>query len=268
MKYTTDTLKYIKSNPMLWVSYAIAAVCFAAIVDVGSLHGTIASYEDGIFNTSLGGWICLFLPINTHSWWTILLSLAAYVVLIFDLAFICAALNRHMRYNSLSPRGIFSSLNNELLPCMLTVTILVALNCLNALILAGVMMATSPSTVKYMYILGVLICAVLAVIEYYVISFFSLWLPCFNITGFRAYESFSYAYSLGATRRRPLFLSIFIPTLIIAACALPFAFIDLSALSLIIIALLCAALFVYIAALIYVVYLDADGITREDLKKF
>lgn len=266
MKYITNTLKYIRSNPMLWVAYAVAAVCFLGIVDVWSIHDVITSYSGGKFSASLTDWVSFFTPLNTTSWWTILTSLAAYVVLILDLAFICASADRHMRYNSLSPKGIFSSLNNNLLPCLIAVLVLLVFGCVNAFILAGIMMATTLSS--YLYILGLILCAGLALIEFYVITFFALWLPCFNITGFRAYESLSYAYSLGAQRRKPLFLSIFIPTIIIAACIIALTFVNIFAVSLLVISLLIALMFVYVSVLAYVVYIDADGITREDLKKF
>ncbi len=268
MKYIVNTLKYIRSNPMLWVAYAVAAICFLAVVDVWSVHDVLMSYSNGTFGANLSDWIFLFLPLNTSTWWSPVISLAAYVVLTFDLTFICSSTDRHMRYNSLSPRGIFSSLNNSIAPCIIIMLILTVFNCINAVLLAGIMMATSYSTVRFMFILGIIICAALSLAEFYFLTFFSLWLPCFNITGFRAFESLSYAYSLGSERRKSLFLAIFIPAIIIAACTLPFIFISVSVISLIVISLLLALLFVYIAALVYVVYLDADGIAREDLKKF
>ncbi len=268
MKYITDTLKYIKSNPMLWVGFGVAFVCFLTLTDTSAIHNVLGSYEGGVFNAEISDWICLFLPFNTSSWWMILISLAGYVVLILNLALLCASTDRHMRYNSLSPRGIWSSLNNCLLPCTTIMLILFALSCVNSVILAGIMMATSFSSVKYMFILGITICTLLFFAEFYFLTFFALWLPCFNITGFRAYESLTYAYSLGATKRISMFLAIFVPTAVFVLCGLPFIFVNIPALSAIVLSLFSAALFVYISALIYVIYLDADGITREDLKKF
>ncbi len=268
MKYFTDTLKYIKNNAASWVAFVVAAVAFAAIYDPHALKVVADSADGGHVNAGIGSWLMLFLPVNTSAWWTVLISFAGYIVLIADLAFICATTDRRMRYGSRSFRGILSSMNDSAMPCAAVAVFLLTSLCILSVVMAAIMKASCSFGAPYMYIGGIALCAVVMLVAVYALTFFHLWLPCFAITGFRAYESFGYSYSLAAHKRKQIFLSVYIPIIVVCILSAAIPALCSPAVTTALLPLFQAALYVYTAINSFTMYLDADGTEREDLKKF
>ncbi len=251
----------------MWAAFVVAAFCFAATIDPHSGKVIAESVQGGDIGARISSWALYFLPFNMTHWWTFLISLAGYVVLILDVALACAAADRHMRYNSLSPRGLFSSMNNNIIPSFFVVFTLVIVTSIAAVLEAGIMKATSWMG-SYVYILGIIICVIVYVALMYAAVRFILWLPCYVITGFRPLESLSYAYALTVPNIKKLFLSAGVPVTgsILANAVLP-VYLP-AAVSIPVVGIIDALVCVCLISMSFIAYIDADGIKREDLKKY
>ncbi len=268
MKYFFATLKYIKSNFWIWIAFAVAVVAFGLLIDLSSIDVIKASFDGDKMQTEFIDWLNFFLPFNITQWWSYLLSALSLIMLIVVLAFISTSTDRRMRYNARSIKGLLYGMEANVYPCFWIIAIIAVGDFITTLLMSTVMQATVNMNVENIYILGIILCCILALVALYVLTFLELWLPCYLITGYKAYEALNYSYSLYSTNKLQIFLSTFVPIAILALCATPVViFCDPIVIS-IVVPIVAALIFTYIAVHCFVVYIDADGIVREDLKKY
>lgn len=268
MKYIKLTLKYMKSNPWLLLALAVAAVALAPTFDMKSFSDIAATFDRGTIGASFTMWIKLFLPFNVNNVWFALLSVACYVVLVVDLAFIQSLTDKHVRFGTLSLKSLGQSFNINVINGLVFAVFMLIAYCIFAVIWAAVMDAICLFKAPYFFILGVAICTGLYVLMLYLFSLFILWVPCADVTGFKKYEAFSYGYSLASDRRGKLFVAVLIPSVIAWVVGYTIGFASLPALTFTVIPVLGGLLFVYLSVLAYIAYADAEGLEREDLKKY
>lgn len=268
MKYIKLTLRYMKSNPWLILAVVVAAVALAPTFDMKSFSDIARTYRDGTIDASFTMWIKLFLPFNLNNVWLALLSVACYAVLVVDLAFIQSLTDKHVRFGTLSLKSLGQSFNINVVNGLVFAVFIMIAYCLFAVIWAAVMDAVCLIKAPYIFVLGVAICTGLYALMLYLFSLFILWVPCADVTGFKKYEAFSYGYSLASDRRGRLFVSVLIPSVIAWVVGYTIGFASLPALAFTVIPVLGGLLFVYLSVLAYVAYVDAEGIEREDLKKY
>lgn len=267
MRYIKETLKYLKNNILLLPSLAIAILAFAPIIDFMAIERIAQSFDGGKISDSFTAWLRLFLPFNTENWITALLSIVAYVALIVNLAFIHSMVDKHIRFGIKSFRSIMSSLTINFVYGLICVIVLAVAVIILDLIMAVIMTAFCMAG-EYIFIVGIVICAILAIVFLFVAAHFFLWLPCAEITGFRISEALFYSYAQARTHRWANFAAIVLP----AVCA-----VVITALFGIFMGITAAAIagpicfgcaFMVIVVASYMSYADAEGIEREDLKKF
>jgi threonine/homoserine/homoserine lactone efflux protein len=89
-----------------------------------------------------------------------------------------------------------------------------------------------------------------------------------EVTGFKKYEALLYAYALARQRMKGLFVSFSLPLVIVTLVSLTVSFLTAMPVAFVVVPILCGTLFIYFAVLSYIAYADAEGIEREDLKKY
>ncbi|MGN0818496.1 MAG: hypothetical protein ACI4L9_05960 [Candidatus Coproplasma sp.] len=268
MKYISDTFKYLKSNLLLLPALAVAMIAFAPIFDFGAFERIAASYSDGHIADSYTVWLRFFLPVNTENWLTVLLSLLGYVVLVIDLSFIQSLTDKHVRFGTKSFRSIMSSFTVNFSYGLLIALLFAVLSSINAFLLAAIMKTFSMPAIPYLFICGVALCAVVLFAELFAFSHFALWLPCIEITGFKTLEALSYSYSLARPVRWKIAFTITLPSAASVAVWFAVAMTCPGWIACIVCAALCGFAFVYVSTACYLVYVDREGIEREDLKKY
>lgn len=268
MKYAINTLKYIKNNPLLIPCYLIAAMAVAALADPFAFRAVADSCADGAISGSYTLWLKFFLFVNPTNWMTILTGVAAYVVLILDLAFIHSLIDKHIRFGSKSFRSIASGFNINVVNSLILAVFVILAELVFAFLTAAIVKTFASISVPYVYVVGFVICAALAALALYASSLFMLWLPCVEVTGFKKFEALTYSYLLSRPRARGLFVSLAVPfALCYAACTtIELTCVPLAAF--ITVPLLAGAFFLYSSVLCYIAYAEAEGIEREDLKKY
>jgi hypothetical protein len=121
---------------------------------------------------------------------------------------------------------------------------------------------------NYSYVFGLIICVLLAIVIFFLCSLFLLWLPCVEITGFRKYEALNYSYALARQRVWKIFVAFAVPTIIIVTISIVIGMTCPKAVAYIAMPLLLGVLFIYTSVMSYMAYADAEGIEREDLRKY
>jgi hypothetical protein len=267
MKYIKLTLKYVTSNLLLLPCYVVAIICFALIINPAADHLIIANATSGQPN-NFYNWFAALLLFNPLNWSTYLSGIIAYAVLICDLAFIHSLVDKHVRFGSKSFRSITNGFNINVCNGLILAVFAIVLHLLATVIFAAVMTTCEALMPPYSYILGILICLIFFVALSLAASLFLMWLPCVEVTGFKKYEALLYAYALARQRMKGLFVSFSIPLVIVTLVSLTVSFLTAMPVAFVVVPILCGTLFIYFAVLSYIAYADAEGIEREDLKKY
>ncbi len=267
MKYITDTLKYLKSNLLLLPSLAVAIIACAPVVDYGAVENIVNSYSDGQITASFADWFMAFMPYNSRNWLSVVLSIVGYIALVMDIAFIHSMVDKHIRFGSKSFRSIMSSYSINFIYGLIAMVAGMCAMLVLALLMALVMTAFSmlPS---FAFIAGLVLCAALALLLAFIAAHFFLWLPCVEITGYKITEAVYSSYAQAKTIRWRNFAAIVVPMIIATAitslvggfCG-PVATGAAGA-----VCFGCAFMVISVAS--YMAYADAEGLEREDLKKF
>lgn len=267
MKYLIQTIKYLKSNLLLLPSLAIAVMCFAVIVDYTAAETVIDSYGAGYITDSFTDWFKLFIPFNSKSWITILLSIAAYVLLVLNVAFVHSMVDKHVRFGSKSFRSVMSSFTINFVYGLITMLVIAAA-CLVMALLLAVVMKTFAMPGAYIFIIGAVICAVLAALFIFIGAHFFLWLPCAEITGYKMSEALYCSYAQARTVRWTNTVAIALPlALSVVTVSLFGAF--LGTVAAIISGAVCfGCSYMLIVVASYMAYADVENIEREDLRKY
>lgn len=268
MKYISQTVKYLKSNLTLLTALAVAAVAFAPIFDYDALGKVVNSFADGRITQDYFEWLYLFLPVNTKNVFTVLMSVLGYVLLVLDLSFIHSMVDKHVRFGTKSFRSIMSSFTVNFSYALLFAVIFAVIAFISSFLMAAVMKTFSMFSTPYAFVAGIALCAVIILAGLFVFCHFSLWLSCLEVTGFRVFEALSYSYALARPKRWKIFLTLSLPLAIAYATWIALALTCSVWIAVTAASAVCAGAFIFISTACYLIYADAEGIEREDLKKF
>ena len=268
MKYIIETLKYFKNNFLLLLpSLAVSILAFAPIIDYSAAENILHSFSDGKISDSFTEWFKLFMPFNSHNWLTIVLSIVAYIALVLDVAYTHSMVDKHIRFGSRSFRSIISSFTINFvygLICMIVIAVAVLMLAL----LMAVIMNASALAPAYVFIVGAVICAILAALAVFIAGHFFLWLPCAEITGFKMSEALYSSYAQARTIRWRNFVAIALPLVLAVTVTSLFAAFLGTAAAVIAGAVSFGCAYMIIVVSSYMAYADVEGIEREDLKKY
>lgn len=268
MKYIIETLKYIKNNFFLLLpSLAVAMLAFAPIIDFSAGARIAEGFSDGKITAGFSDWFKLFMPFNSENWITIVLSIAAYVALVLDVAFTHSMVDKHIRFGSRNFRSILSSFTINFIYGLISMIAVAAAVLILALLMAIIMTAFSLAP-AYVFIAGAAICVLLALFFVFVTAHFFLWLPCAEITGYRMSEALYSSYAQARTIRWHNFVAIALPLAVALVITTLIAVFLGNAAAIIAGAVCFGCAYMVIIVSSYMAYADVEGIEREDLRKY
>ncbi len=267
MRYLISALKYIKDNYIILLpSLAVAILAFAPAIDYSAMQHITQSFADGKLTSRFSDWLKLFMPFNSENWATVLLTLAAYVALVLDVAYTHSMVDKHIRFGSKSFRSIISSFTINFIYGFICMVVLILSIFVLAVLMALIMSAFALAP-AYVFIVGIVLCTALVVVYVFISSHFFLWLPCAEITGFKMSEALYSSYAQAKTVRGRLFTAIALPvfTALILTTALSFLG---SVVATIFGSILFGCAYMVVIITSYISYAEIEGIEREDLKKY
>ena len=272
MRYTIKSTKYIAKNFIYLLPFAIIPAFFCALaVDGEAIRCAIeAFFKGGLVEEwhfdHLFRAISVF---NFASWEAVLGGIFAIPVMIVCVAMLLALLDKHMRIGKRTYNGIFVKLNDNFVSTAGYTILLLFVYEVWALITSALLFFFSRIEVPFLaYALVTISFVGMHVVLIYVISFIYLWLPCMQITGFRAGEALYYSHQLMVPIKWKILFSQVALLLategMVTLCSMfisGWLFIALAT-------LFCALLLLLYCVRMMIVYFDRDNIDRADLRKY
>lgn len=272
MRYNKQTVKYVLKNFIYLIPFAILpALLFSFSTDEEAIIRVVKA----IFSWNLSSWsfFDLFRAIsvlNFGSWRSLVFGIIGILLIVPCVALLMAWLEKHFRIGKRTFNGLWGKLNDNFIStCGYSVLLLVIYEVWALLTSALLFFVSRIGITALAYSLSGGIFFVMHIVLLYAIGCIYLWLPCMQITGFRAMEALHYSYQLYAPVKGKVLLAQFLLLLfseaLIAACAYyvqnAFAFIVLTTI------LYLFMLIVYCVRM-QIVYFDRDQIERADLVRY
>ena len=266
MRIVFEHWKYIVRNLWFVLPFALMPAIFLSLtVDFTAIRAVAG----GFFRGELGfGFISLLFAFSLIRFDSVLgaiYSACAFVCLVVFTALLLAFVEKHMRIGKRTLSGVFSQLKSHLLAAFGVTLFYTLFYELWAVVLSAVLYAVSaiPQT-AFACLLFVFVLLLFITVLLYLAAAFYLWLPCMQITGFRAYNALLYSYRLLVGVRWRLILSMLISYAALFLVLLAGAFIPEW---LAVIIAFVAFIFVYISFCVRMetVYFQTDKLDREDI---
>ncbi len=272
MRYTAQSGKYILKNFWYIFPFAIIpAFFFALSADQEAIRCALETLFAGNINDFHFSHLFRAISIlNFASWEAVVFGILGVLLIVVCVAMMLALLDKHMRIGKRTYNGLFSKLNDNLLSTAGYAVLLLVLYEIWSLVTSAVLDLFSMfSSLALAYTFSCLALLAMHVVLVYAIGAIYLWLPCMQITGFKAMEALQYSYQLvSPVKWRLLFGQIacllFVEG-IIAVCAY---FIPLGAVFWLVSAAIYAFLIMIYCVRMMVAYFDRDNIQRADLNRF
>ena len=271
MNYTLETLKYIFKNFLYVVVFALVpAIFFSLTLSEEAVTGVLSRLFSGDPKVGFGEVFQAISVFNFSSKTSVLFGFFGILACVLCVSMLTAFLEKHMRIGKRTLNGLFGKVNDNLIStcgfillCLVVYEIwavLLAALCYFVTLVPSTTIAYAALAVVYFVMHGVLL---------YVLSIFYLWLPCMQITGFRAFEALRYSYQLVAPIQTKLVVNQ-LAFLLVCEALIGATVVFVSG----VIASFVAATVLYTAIiLIYgvrmlIVYFDLAQVERADLKKY
>ena len=272
MKYTMQSTKYVAKNLIYILPFAIIPALFLAFsTDEGAIFKVLkAVYHGDLRKWTFGELFCAISVFNFGSWQSIVFGILGLLLIVPCVALMMALLEKHFRIGKRTFNGIWGKLNDNFLSTLWYIIVLLAIFEVWSLLLAAFLFLFSRISVAAVaYVLVVLVYLAMHVLLLYAIGTVYLWLPCMQITGFRAIEALQYSYQLTSpVKWRLLFgqlFSLFLVEALICVCAY---FIPYSGVFWLVTAGLYSLLIMTYCVRMMVAYFDRDNIERADLNRY
>lgn len=272
MKYTLQAIQYTLRNLLyLLPIVALPALFLSVSVDQAAIESVVHAFVEGnIHSWAFGDLFCAISVLNFGSLKSIGFGLLGIVALIVCVAMLMAFLEKHMRYGKRTFNGMFSKINDNLLPTLGYAILVLVIYEFWSLLLAALLFFVAK--IGNMWVASGAALIILIAMHFallYVLNIIYLWLPCMQITGFKAAEALQYSNQLSTPAKWHIILAQSISLFIVEAliiCTVHFSadFVTFTIVSSVLYALL---LIIYCVRM-EIVYMDFDTIERRDLKKF
>lgn len=272
MKYTLQSTRYTLKNLIYLLPFAILPALFLSIsTDEEAIFAVLKEVYYGRLNnwtfSDLFNSVSVF---NFGSWEGVVFGFIGYIVIVPCLALIMAILEKHFRIGKKTFNGIWGKLNDNFMSTAWYALILAGIYEFWSLILAAFLFFVSRITVTAVaYVFAAIVYLAMHVLLFFLIGMIYLWLPCMQITGFRAFEALHYSYQLITPVKWRILASQMIALLsvevLIGLCV---AFVRAEFAFLIWTTLLYSFLIMTFCVRMQMVYFDRDNITRADLNKY
>ena len=271
MNYTIASIKYILKNFWYILPFSILPALFLSLsIDKFAIQKVLTDYFTG---KPGGSFPIIFRAISIFNFRDVgafFAGLAGIVLMVVCVSLMLALIEKHMRIGKRTYNGIFSKLNDNLLStCGICLFYVLIYEVWAVLISALLFLAYLVENVVAVYILSVIIFFSMHFVLLYVVSLFYLWLPCLQITGFRAFEALRYSYQLVApVKMRIVFgqwISVTLSEILIGLTAI---FVPMRGFSFAAAAVLYMFMTVMFCVRMQVAYFDRAQLERADLKKY
>ena len=272
MKYTIQSSKYVVKNflylfpfaliPALFLALSMDGEAIVCVLKTLSEKNTRELHFEHIFRA-----ISIF---NFASWDAVLCGILGILSMLFCGALMMALMEKHMRIGKRTFNGVFAKLNDNLIPTGGYLLLLLAIYEIWTLVLSALLFFISRFGTFYVAfpIMAIVYLAMHGVLLYG-ISIIYLWLPCMQITGFKAGEALYYSNQLASPAKNKIFFGqIFFILFAEAAICLCTAFAS-SALGLAVLSTVLYSFMIMIYCVrMEIAYFDLDNIERADLVKY
>ncbi len=272
MKYTVQSGKYIAKNFLYIFPLAILP---AFLLSLSTDEVAITKVLTETFAGNIEAWTFseLFHAISILSfgnWQAIVFGLLGIIAIVPCVALLMAFLEKHFRIGKRTLNGLWSKLNDNFLSTCGYALLFVAIYEIWALLTAAVVFILSMLPVLWLaYVLSAIAYIAMHVLLLYLVGFVYLWLPCLQITGFRAMEALHYSQQLVTTVKWKILggqiLFLLFAEALISLCAVLLP--GWLMFTLITTALYSLLLLLYFVRM-QIAYFDRDQIERADLKKY
>lgn len=202
MKYTAQSTKYVFKNFFYIFPFAVfPALLFSISTDENALRKVLTV----LFEKRISDWefFELFRAIsflNFSSWEASIFGFVGMLALVVSIALFMALLDKHFRFGKRTYNGIGAKLNDNFVSTCGYTLLLFVLYELWSLVAAAFLYLTSRISLLWCaYLLSGVFFIILHIMLLYAIGTIYLWLPCMQITGFRAFEALRYSYQLAET---------------------------------------------------------------------
>ena len=198
MRIMFGNWKYIFKNLWFVLPFAIVPGIFLALsLDLDA----VTSYIHALFSGNPRvGFIEMFQTlsiIRVDGWLGVLFGICTVLSIVLFMSIMLALVEKHMRIGKRTFSGAFSHLGELLLKTLIVTFVYFVMYELWALIVSALFFViNSAHAVVLVYILDALVFLASTLVLLYVVTSFYLWFPCMQITGFRPFSAFVYAYRL------------------------------------------------------------------------
>lgn len=272
MRYTIQSSRYVLKNFIYIFPFAVIPALFLSFsTDEAAMISVLGNF----FSGKIGSWdfSSLFRAVsvlNFASWQAIAFGLVGIVAIVLCVSLMMALMEKHMRIGKRTFNGIFSKLNDNFLStCGYTVLLLVIYELWSLITAALLSFAAMLPNVVVASTFAVILFLAAHFALLYSVNIIYLWLPCMQITGFKAAESLYYSNQLAQPVRWRILLGqatcLFIMDALVYVCVLfapnPFVFTILTT-------LLYALVIMIYCVRMQIAYFDLDHIERADVAKY
>ncbi len=272
MRYTVQSTKYVLKNFIYLLPFTILPAVFLAFsTDENAISEVIQAVVTGkIGEWTFAGIFRAISVLNFATWQSIVFGIVGIIVIVPCVALIMALLEKHFRIGKRTFNGLWAKLNDNFLSTLFGVVILLGIYELWSLLISAMLFFVSRiSIVALAYVFAGLVFILLHLLLMIAISTIYLWLPCMQITGFRAFEALVYSYHLmGQIKGRIVFAQLvilFSMEAFICLCAL---FIPMGILFDVIVAAVYAVIIMIFCVRMQLAYFDREHIERADLATY
>ena len=196
MKYTIKSNKYIAKNLFYILPFAIIPAFFLSISTdekalISVLQKVFGSKPQQLTFSELFRAISI---LNFASWQSIVFGIIGIILIIVCVAMMMAMIEKHFRIGKRTYRGLFSKLNDNLISTGGYAFLMVILYEVWTLITTiGVFIFSKIFINAVAYVMMALFFVIMHIALIYIIGQIYLWLPCMQITGFKAIHALYYS---------------------------------------------------------------------------
>lgn len=269
MKYTIQSTRYVAKNLIYLLPFAIIPAFFLSIsTDEKAIFSVLrAVYHGNLKEWSFGELFRAISVFNFGSWQAVVFGFIGLLVIVPCVALMMALLEKHFRIGKRTFNGIWGKLNDNFLSTLWYLFLLLVIFEIWSVLLAALLFFFSRINVAVLaYVLVCLVYLGMHVLLFYVIGAIYLWLPCMQITGFRAFEALHYSHQLITSVKWKLIAAQLVVLLsvevLIGLCV---AFIQASLAFMIWTTILYAVIIMIYCVRMQMVYFARDNIERADL---
>lgn len=276
INFTKSSIRYVFKN--LWYIILLAIFPGACLGGMACMNGAYNYTYEFYYNFFTGrlrdiSWLQIFGAFSIYNFTdglSALFSLFSFLVIVLCASLLLALIDKHMRIGKRTLNGVLEKLNDNVLSTCFVTLLFSALYELWTVLFSSLaygVFAIPNLAVQYILFIVLLIAGFGVLL--YTVALFYLWLPCMQITGFKAFEALRYSNQMTEQVKRKLILSMLVSVVVLNILIVPTVIFlhEFSGLVFLISSIAYTLCFMLFVVRMEAAYFDAAQIEREDLKK-